>query len=162
MNRRLKSQAVKKRSIQRGAHSLATAADIKRDADLNGLPESLVIPVALGARVAPDLIATAGHHNPVRSGRRELAEPVPSFGHADWPCLEAGDRVGRRVVEDADDRRQVVLGPCRDLDLGRSALPGAVSLLHGHTVAANPGKTGPGCPLWCSSDSKIAVARLKV
>jgi len=49
MNQRLSSQAVKKRAIQRRAHALAPAADIKRDADLNGLPESLKIPVALRA-----------------------------------------------------------------------------------------------------------------
>src|SRR5579859_5659623 len=74
MNRRLKSQAVKKRAVQRGAHALAPAADVKCDADLNGLPESLVIPVALGAGVAQDLIATPGHQQPVGSSRRELAE----------------------------------------------------------------------------------------
>src|ERR1700683_5489024 len=106
MNRRLNSQAVKKRVIQRGAHALAPAADIKRDADLNGLPESLEIPVALGAGVAHDLIATPGHQKPVRSGRTELAEPVASLGHADRLCLEARDGAGRRVVEDADDRRR--------------------------------------------------------
>ncbi len=119
MNRRLNFQAVKKRAIQRGAHALAPAADVKRDADLNGLPERLVIPVALGAGVAQDLIATPGHHEPVRSGRRELAEPVTSFGHADRPSVEVGDRAGRRVVEDVDDRQKIVFGPCRDRDLGR-------------------------------------------
>src|SRR5580658_8802427 len=150
MNRRLKSQAVKKRAIQRGAHAPAPAADVKRDADLNGLPESLVIPVALGAGVAQDLIATAGHQKPVRPGRGELAGPVASFGHADRPGVEVGDRVGRRVVEDADDRRKVVLGPCRDLDLGRSARPAAGRLFHGQTVAASPrgiiGSTTSGPP----------------
>jgi len=76
------------------------------------------------------MIASPGHHEPVRSGRRELAEPLASFGHADRPRLETGDRAGRRVVEDADDRHKVVLpGPCRDLELGRSALPAAGSLL---------------------------------
>jgi hypothetical protein len=80
VNRRLKSQAVKERAVQRGARALAPAADVKRDADLNGLPESLVIPVALGARVAQDLIATPGYQKPVRPGRRELAEPVAPSG----------------------------------------------------------------------------------
>src|SRR3984957_11751910 len=141
MNRRLKGQALKERAIQRGAHALAPAAGIKGDADLNGLPESLVIPVALGAGEAQDLIASPGHHKLVRPGRRELAEPVASFGHADRPRLEVGDRVRRRVVEDADDRRKVVLGPCRDLDLGRSALPAAGILLHGYTVAAGITRT---------------------
>jgi len=141
MNRRLNSQAVTKRAIQRGAHALAPAADAKRDTDLNGLPESLEIPVALGAGIAQNLIATPGHQKPVRSGRAELAEPVASLCHADRLCLEARDGVGRRVVEDADDRRKVFLGRFSDLHLGRSALPAAGSLLHGHTVAASPGES---------------------
>ncbi len=139
MNRRLKSQAVKERAVQRGAHALAPAADVKRDADLNGLPESLVVPVALGTGVAQDLIAAPGHQKPVGPGRSELAGPLAPFGHADRPSVEVGDRVGPRVVEDADDRRKVILGRRRDLDLGRSALVAAGSLLHGHTVAASPG-----------------------
>src|SRR5580698_4018670 len=147
MNRRLKRQAVKERAIQRGAHALAPAAGDKRDADLNGLTESLVIPVTLGAGEAQDLIAIPGHHKLVRAGRRELAEPVASFGHADRPRLEAGDRVRRRVVEDADDRHKVILGPGRDLDLVRSALPAAGSLLHGHTVAASPAARRPRPPI---------------
>src|SRR6202167_1817964 len=137
MNRRLNSQAVKKRVIQRGAHALAPAADVKRDADLNSLPESLEIPVALGAGVAQDLTPPPGHQKPVRSGRTELAEPVASLGHADRLCLEARDGAGRRVVEDADDRRKVFLGRFSDLHLGRSALPAAGSLLHGLTLAAS-------------------------
>jgi hypothetical protein len=64
--------------------------------------------VPLSATITTARLLTTGREWLVRSGRSELAEPVAPFGHADRPCLEAGDRVGRRVVEDADNRRKVV------------------------------------------------------
>jgi hypothetical protein len=46
---RFAGEAFEQRAIQGSANTLTTAADVECDADLNGLPETFVVPVGLAA-----------------------------------------------------------------------------------------------------------------
>ena len=74
---RFTGEAFEQRAVQSSADTLATAADVECDADLNGLPEAFVVPVRLAGGIAQYLVAVAGNKEPVRAGRGEPLEPVP-------------------------------------------------------------------------------------
>src|SRR5215469_7496400 len=78
---RFAGEAFKQRAIQSSAYTLATAADVECDADLNGLPETFVVPVGLAGGIAQHLVAAAGNKEPVRAGGGEPLEPFPPLGH---------------------------------------------------------------------------------
>src|SRR5215469_2527797 len=126
---RFAGEAFEQRAVQRGAYALTAAADVECDADLNGLPETFVVPVGLAGGIAQRLVAPAGDKEPVRAGRGEPPEPAPPFGHCDGLAGEGGIGVRDRVVEDRRDRGKIALNPRPDLDrvrTGRRECTGAL------------------------------------
>src|SRR5215469_8664070 len=113
---RFAGEAFEQRAVQRGAYPLTAAADVECDADLNGLPETFVVPVGLAGGIAQYLVAAAGDKEPVRAGQGEPLEPVPPLGHCGGLAGERGVGVRDRVVEDRHDRGKIALGPGPDLD----------------------------------------------
>src|SRR5215469_12434936 len=117
---RFAGEVFEQRAVQSSADTLATAADVECDADLNGLPEAFVVPVRLAGGIAQYLVAVAGNKEPVRAGRGEPLEPGPPFGHCGGLAGESGVGVRDRVVEDRHDRGKIVLSCGPDLDGART------------------------------------------
>jgi len=64
----LVGKAIEQCAIERRTHALASAAGVKRDAYLNGLPEGFVVSVALCAGVTQDQIGAPGNEEPIGAG----------------------------------------------------------------------------------------------
>lgn len=109
-------QEIEQLTVQGGSDSLPLAAIVEPDAHLHCFPERLLIPVALAAGVAENLLAPAGDEYPVRARRCELLEPVAPFFGAEGPRGEPCVGGRGRVVLDVDDAGQIACGRRCDFD----------------------------------------------